>query len=232
MNTPPETHRLPAERRRTATIVVILFAVLLAACSSSGGDAADDTTTTTDTTDTTVAERGVDTDEDEGDDEDDVTTTTEGGVDPDPDPDPGPVDPDREPTAFERDYIAELSPEMSKSLGMPDSLDTDCLAAAWVGAIGGERLQSAGLDPETFIYEGPGSLNLDRKTAQDMHRRGLDCGLTPEVFVGSIVPNLADCPEAAITDEDFEEIMIAAYTDEIDDRLSRLEQIGETCAPR
>lgn len=251
MNTPPEfdptstpaprsgphhhavpTRRPGRSRAVTTALVVLSSLAILAACSSSGDDASDDTTTTAvaehDTQDDTeVGEDGDEGDEvDDGDDGDDVTTTTEATDLPD-----APNDLGREPTAFERGYIGQLAIEMSSGSGMPDGVDSECLATAWVLSIGGDRLQAADLDAETFMRDGPTDLNLDRETARSMYRGGVGCGFTVDTFLTAMVPNLAECPEARFSEDDFEELMIAAFIDEVDDELEqRIEEIDRACA--
>lgn len=226
MNAPPESSEpAPIPRApRTAVLVTVLFALLLAACSSGGDDRADDPATTT-----TTSSRGEERSDDETDDS--STTTTAASTTTIRIEDPGPpVEPDGEPTEFERDYIAELASDMGDSLGLPDSVDTACLATAWVRPIGGDRLQASGLDPQTFLADGPEALDLDRETATRMHRGGVGCGLTAEVFVSNIVSTIGECPDATINDADFEGIMVTVFTGDYDEQiLQRLTEIEMAC---
>lgn len=42
----------------------------------------------------------------------------------------------------------------------------------------GDSLEISGLDPQTFLDDGPEALALDPDTAVRMHRGGVECGLS------------------------------------------------------
>lgn len=217
-------------RRRLAVIACLVLVALLTACGSDDDGGGTSTTTTT-AGPTTTADRGDDVDPNGPDGPDDPGTETT-VPEPDPEPDPEPVpDPNADLTDFEERYVADLVGDMD-AMTFPSSVDFTCLATAWVSAIGGDRLEAAGLSAEEFVQDGPGDLNLDRDSAELMHRGSLACGLDRTALVVSAVGGDPDqeCVEA-ITPELFEEAMVNVYMGDSDSAAAeQVDAILEDCS--
>ena len=154
------THR---SSRLAAAALALLLVSGIAACGASGGDDAgsDDKATTT------VASGGGTTTADDDESDDDVTTTEA-----DDDDDGG--DDDGSASGSEQDYVdALVSTFDEEEEGEVFSQDqVQCLAERWVGEIGVDRFQDAGISPADIADDDSvlDSMNLDEATARTQLR--------------------------------------------------------------
>lgn len=225
MNTTSETPRVRSIARqnrgdRNGVFLAILFILLATACAATG-DRTDAGPNSTTTATGAEAKPGAPDDDDEANGTittttgptsttTEATTTTEGGERPDPALDA--VGPETL-SPVERDYATALQAAMADEPTTPEAFDTECLAEVWVGSIGEEQLRTSGLDADEFAHEGPLGIDLDRETARTMHRRSIRCGFTAEV----VAAELLGCPDTVFDDEEFEALMIATFTGDVDD---------------
>lgn len=145
-------------RRLLAIAIAASFVLVLGACSASGGD--DDAATTTTTT--TAA------------DEEETTTTTED--------DGPPVTVDDDVAGLtEEDYIEAFTEQLTSGSGNNLALDDEqgeCVATAWVDAIGIEALQESGAtldelsDPD---FDVSSEVEIDDETGAAVARAFPDC---------------------------------------------------------
>lgn len=196
--------------RRTGLLAVAIVALVMsvAACSSSteGGDP----TTTLPTLSGTV----------EPDEEPEGTTSTT--RDDPPRTGTSLIDDDEDPPTgdeTEQDYIDALVATFEEN---PDELftrdDVECLATEWVPAIGVDAFQAAGITPADLESGDAGieDVVLDRPTGEAIVDAIPACGLSLiDLFIDGLGSDVKDdptkvaCVEAAVTEDQVREVLIA-----------------------
>ena len=191
------THR---SSRLAAAALALLLVSGIAACGASGGDDAgsDDKATTT------VASGGGTTTADDDESDDDVTTTEA-----DDDDDGG--DDDGSASGSEQDYVdALVSTFDEEEEGEVFSQDqVQCLAERWVGEIGVDRFQDAGISPADIADDDSvlDSMNLDEATARKMVAGFEDCDINlrdlmlDQVASQGIDDDQRQCLESVFTED-------------------------------
>ena len=190
------THR---SSRLAAAALALLLVSGIAACGASGGDDAgsDDKATTT------VASGGGTTTADDDESDDDVTTTEAD------DNDDG--DDDGSASGSEQDYVdALVSTFDEEEEGEVFSQDqVQCLAERWVGEIGVDRFQDAGISPADIADDDSvlDSMNLDEATARKMVAGFEDCDINlrdlmlDQVASQGIDDDQRQCLESVFTED-------------------------------
>ena len=190
------THR---SSRLAAAALALLLVSGIAACGASGGDDAgsDDKATTT------VASGGGTTTADDDESDDDVTTTEAD------DNDDG--DDDGSASGSEQDYVdALVSTFDEEEEGEVFSQDqVQCPAERWVGEIGVDRFQDAGISPADIADDDSvlDSMNLDEATARKMVAGFEDCDINlrdlmlDQVASQGIDDDQRQCLESVFTED-------------------------------
>lgn len=201
---------MPTLSRRTGLVAVVIAALVMsaAACTSSPEEA--DPTTTLPTLSGTV----------EGDDEPEGTTSTT--RDDPPRTGTSLIDDDEDPPTgdeTEQDYIDALVATFEED---DDEVftrdDVECLANEWVPAIGVEAFQAAGITPADLESGDSGieDVVLDRSTAEAIVDGIPACDLSLiDLFIDGLGSDVKDdptkvaCVEAAVTEDQIREVLIA-----------------------
>ena len=117
--------------------------------------------------------------------------------------------------------------------------DNECLATRWVHVIGEERITEAGITADEFAQDGPGALELDEATGEQMVDAMEQCGTSIDAIYESFAidpdtsevdPDVLACMEETAPVAEYRAAMAMSFTGDGDAALAAVGKKWEACS--